>query len=309
MCTIIMEYIGGEYSVFRNALLARKTFPFFAEQVSTYLINSLFATSDISRDHIEKKDAVKKFMNPEMCDIMEKLIYTEPFGDIYNRNRVMPQNIEFVKKEFYGDDALRLEAAKLKFEYMNSAQALIHGDFHTSSFFVNNETIKVFDTEFAFFGPIGYDLGDIIAHLFFAWANADAGEHSGIEDKAATGVFKKYILDTIAGVYDLFIQKYKAGFPAHVSDPMARTPGFAEWYLDQILLTATGSAGAELARRTIGMSYVEDLVGIKDENIRARAERLMLCLSKYLLLNRAAIKIGGDYAAALDFHSLNIASM
>ncbi|WP_203232414.1 hypothetical protein [Treponema vincentii] len=32
--------------------------------------------------------------------------------------------------------------------------------------------MKIIDPEFAFYGPIGYDLGNIIAHLYCAWMYA-----------------------------------------------------------------------------------------------------------------------------------------
>ncbi|MFP3042161.1 S-methyl-5-thioribose kinase [Treponema primitia] len=290
MCAIIMEDLS-DYDVLRKALLKRKTFPHLADHISEYIVNSFFLTSDITVNHEEKKALVKQFINPPMCDIMEKLIYTEPYNDIYNRNRILPQNICFVQEEFYGDSALHLEAAKLKFEYLNSAESLIHGDLHTSSFFVRGDEIKVFDTEFAFFGPAGYDLGDIVAHLFFAWANADA--------EFASDTFKDYVLNTIADIIDMFIKKFKVRFSEYANDVMAKASGFADWYLEKILSTAAGSCGLELARRTIGMSYVEDLVGIKDESRRERAERLMLRLSKYFTLNRKKIRTGEDYISAV----------
>ena len=36
---------------------------------------------------------------------------------------------DFVKKELYEDEALRLEVSKLKFRFMTDAQALLHGVF------------------------------------------------------------------------------------------------------------------------------------------------------------------------------------
>lgn len=49
---------------------------------------------------------------------------------------------------------------------MNNAQALIHGDLHSGSIFINEKGIKVIDPEFAFYGPMGYDIGNVIGNLF-----------------------------------------------------------------------------------------------------------------------------------------------
>ena len=73
-----------------------------------------------------------------------------------------------MKKELYEDAALKLAVAKIKFEFMNNAQALIHGDLHTGSIFVKQDSTRVFDPEFAFYGPMGYDVGNVVAPIFIA---------------------------------------------------------------------------------------------------------------------------------------------
>lgn len=80
--------------------------------------------------------------------------------------------MEFVKRQLYEDKELILEVGKLKNNFMNNSQALIHGDLHSGSIFVNEESTKILDPEFAFYGPIGYDLENVIGNLFFTWANA-----------------------------------------------------------------------------------------------------------------------------------------
>jgi 5-methylthioribose kinase len=294
MCTIVMENLAG-YTLLRKALLQRRRFPKLADLLSTYMVNALIFTSDVAQDHLKKKEMVKQFISPQMCDIFEKLRNTEPFVDLYNRNCILPENIDFVRREFYEDKVLRLEAAKLKFEFMNNPQALIHTDLHTSSVFVREDSIKIFDSEFAFFGPMGVDPGNFIAHLFFAWANADA------EPEQTTSIqdFKQWLLDTVEEIIDLFAKKFKTAFISNAADVLAKTPGFCEWYLDTILVDAVGVCGLELARRTIGLSHIEDLVSIKDERRRGRAERIVLRLAKILILNRSRVVKGADYASML----------
>ena len=65
---------------------------------------------------------------------------TEPYNDCNHRNNVFPPIADFVKKELYEDEALKLAVAKIKFEFMNNAQALIHGDLHTGSIFVKQDS-------------------------------------------------------------------------------------------------------------------------------------------------------------------------
>ena len=173
MCACAMEDLS-DHRLMRYALMDHEIFPRFAEDISTFMVNTLLKTTDVAMEHKEKKAMVKSFINPELCEITEDLVLMEPYNDCNGRNLVFPPNAEFVKKELYEDDKLKLAVAKLKFEFMNNAQALIHGDLHTGSIFVKPDSTKVFDPEFAFYGPMGYDVGNVIANLIFAWDNGRA---------------------------------------------------------------------------------------------------------------------------------------
>ena len=173
MCAMIMEDMVG-HTMMRTGLIHHEIYPKFPDQISTFLVNTLLMTTDIVMDHQERKALIREFSNPELCDITENLVFGEPMLDYNGRNDIFPPVREFVEKEIYGDDALKTAVARLKFRFMNEAQSLIHGDLHTGSVFINQEHTFVFDPEFAFFGPMGYDIGNVIANLFFAWANGNA---------------------------------------------------------------------------------------------------------------------------------------
>ncbi len=62
---------------------------------------------------------------------------------------------------------------------MNNAQALLHGDLHTGSIFVNQDSTKVIDPEFAFYGPMAYDIGALIANLTMNYISTKASLEEG----------------------------------------------------------------------------------------------------------------------------------
>ena len=295
MCVCMMEDLS-DYRLMRYALMEHKTFPHFAKDITDYMVNTLLNTTDAVMEHKAKKNLVKKFINPELCEITEDLVYTEPYNDYKKRNIVTPENLDFVKKELYGDKRLHLEAAKLKFEFMNNAQALLHGDLHTGSIFVkDNEegpgaATRVFDPEFAFYGPIGYDAGNVIANLFFAWHNGSA---------AGQAAFCDWILTTAVSIIDMFKQKFFDGFTKNVTDVMAKTEGFAEYYLASIISDTAACTGLELIRRTVGMAQVKDITTISDRNRRIKAERVNILCAKDCILNRASFTCGQDFVDAL----------
>lgn len=117
----------SDYAVMRDAMLRHETFPRFADDVSTFMVNTLLLSSDIVMDHKDKKELVRKFISPDLCDITEKLVLMEPYNDLNKRNNVYGPNEDFVKRELYDDQALHLEVAKLKFRFMTDAQALLQG--------------------------------------------------------------------------------------------------------------------------------------------------------------------------------------
>ena len=295
MCAIIMEDMIG-HTMMRTGLLQHKIYPRFAEDISTFMARTLMLSTDVVLNHKEKKERVKDFINPDLCEITEDLVYTEPYNDCRKRNHVFPPNRDFIARELYADKALHLEVAKLKFQFMNNAQALIHGDLHSGSIFINQEHTFVFDPEFAFYGPMGYDTGNIIANMFFAWCNGDATIHSEAEKKEFCG----WVLQTIQEIVDKFIVKFQAVYRENVTDVMADTEGFLEYYLGEILADTAGVTGLELIRRTDGMANVKDITSISDEKKRTRAERIVITLAKDCIMHRSSFRCGQDYLDAIQ---------
>ena len=289
MSACVMEDLS-DHALMRYALMRHETFPRFADDVSTYMVNTLLKTTDVAMEHKAKKDMVKRFINPELCEITEDLVLTEPYNDCNHRNLVFAKNADFVKRELYDDEKLQLEVAKIKFDFMNNAQALIHGDLHTGSIFVKQDSTRVFDPEFAFYGPMGYDIGNVVANLIFAYDNGVA---------AGETAFCDWALQAIADTLNLFSQKFLTVFDECVTDRMAKTRGFKEWYLSTIMADTAAYAGTELIRRTVGMAQVKDVTTIADPDKRAYAERLNILCAKNYIMNRAAFQKGEDFVAAV----------
>lgn len=280
-CTVMDDL--SDHQIMRAAMLEFKEFPLFAEHITDFMVNTLLLTTDVVLEHKHKKDLVKNFINPELCEISEDLVYTEPFSDNNKRNEVFPPNLAWVEEHLYDDDILRLESAKLKFEFMNHAQSLIHGDLHTGSIFIKEDSTKVIDPEFAFYGPMGYDVGNVIANLMFAWAHADAYEQTK---------YKEWLEKTLVEVVDLFIEKFSKTWDANVTEYTAKYPGFKEYYIESVLKDTAGVTGLEGIRRIVGLAHVKDITSIEDEAKRVRAERICMTAGKRFIIERGAFNNG-----------------
>ncbi|MBR2737739.1 MAG: S-methyl-5-thioribose kinase [Lachnospiraceae bacterium] len=280
----------SDHQLMRYALMEHKIFPLFADQISTFMVKTLLGSSDIVMNHKEKKELNKTFCNPDLCDLTEDVVYTDPYNDFRGLNHVYPPNAEFLTKELYEDEELHLEVAKLKMDFMTNAQSLIHGDLHTGSIFIKEDSTKVFDPEFAFYGPMGYDIGNVIANMIFAWCN---GDFYGKKE------FCGWVESVIVDVIDLTMSKMDTYFDENVTDVMAKTPGYKEYYLGTILADTAGVTGLELNRRIIGTANVKDITTIPDEAGRVRAERICVLAAKRFIKERAQLKNGADFLAIL----------
>ena len=295
MCCLVMQDLR-DYVNMRYALIAHQTFSTFAEDISGFMAQTLLRTSDAVLNPSKKKELVGRFINPSLCDITERLVYTDPYTNAGGGNVLFEANKGFLVRELYEDEALRLEAAKLKNQFESKAQALIHGDLHTGSIFVKEGSTMVLDPEFAFFGPIGYDVGNLIANLIFGWVSARTTMAEGEEKRH----FLIWMEDTIRRSIDLFVHKALHILKTEVSDPLFMMPGYAEWYVDDILTDTAGVAGLELNRRVIGIAKVKDIVGIQDPVQRVWAERVCVLAAKGFIMGRTSgYRQGENYIRGL----------
>lgn len=285
---IIMEDLR-DYRVMREALINYEVFPSFADQISSFLYHTLFKTTDLVMSPDEKKNLSEKLINVDMCEISERLVFTEPYKNLQGLNNYRIENEEFVQRELYEDEKLIFELGKLKDRFKNYGQSMIHGDLHTGSIFINKEETKVFDPEFAFYGPMGYDIGNIIGNLILSWVSLTFVADSQEKD------FFKWMENTVGGIVDLFIDKYNLNYDQDVIEPMAKSTNFKQYYLQTILSDTAAYAGTEIIRRTVGVSKVREVEMVTDEMKRANLERILINIGKDLIINRNEMKNGQQF--------------
>lgn len=286
MCVLAMEDISA-YKNMRKELMEGHIFPHFAENIAEFLARTLLPTTDLVLDRAVKKDNVKLFLNKELCDITEDLVLTEPYDNYKNRNIVVEENKEFVKEFLYENDLLKADVAQLRDRFMNHAQALVHGDLHSGSIFINENGIKIIDPEFAFYGPMGYDIGNVIGNLFFAWTRTQFIEPQQTE-------FLAWCSHTIAATIDWTMEKLSQVYEQCVECPLYRTKTFKQQYLKEILSDSLGYAGTEIIRRVVGDSKVMEVTSIKAIEKRVPFERALLKMGIWLIRNRKVICEGTE---------------
>lgn len=268
MYLVCMQNLN-DHIIMRKGLIQGIKYPHFAEHIGLFMARTLGMTSDLVLDYRTKKLEVARFINPELCKITEDLIFTEPYRKT-ERNRFHAE-LEPQVVALQADTGLHMEVAQLKEKFMTHAQALVHGDLHTGSIMVNQTDTYVIDPEFAYYGPMGFDVGAVIGNLLLNYAAHEVRT----PDPEKRADFRKYLTDTIIQVWQVFIREFQPIWDRADVVDMPRL--YQHDYMRRVLQDSVGFGACKMMRRVIGLAGVEDIRGI--ENVKDRTTAASLALN------------------------------
>ena len=292
---VLMETLSP-HIIARKAFIAGQRLPRLAEHLGDYLARTLFFTSDFALTTPEKKALEARFCgNAILCETTEDVIFAGPYWNA-PLNRITPGN-ESIAASFRADTALKLAATEMGHTFRTRAEALIHGDLHTGSLMVTEAETKVIDPEWAFYGPMGFDIGALLGNMLLAYFS-QPGHASSDDDRKA---YADWLLETMAATWTCFAARFRALADAEVSTlPMPNlferetADEFIQLQLARMFTDAIGFAGAKMIRRIIGISHVEDFEAIADVPLRAACEFRALTAARLLLLKRRTLTKPAD---------------
>lgn len=296
MQVILMENVW-QFKNLRYELKDEHIYPKFADQISKFMSNVYLPTTDLVMDRIEKKKNVKDFINVGPCDISEKLVLTEPYYNYLGRNVFEEKLKPFVEQNLYNNLPLKVEVGKLRNNFMNNPQALLHGDLHSGSIFINDSDVRVFDSEFGFYGPIGYDIGNVIGNLVFPYVVQSAYLK---KQNKGNKKFISWLRETIADVYDLTFSKMSKKYDELVKFPFYQERGFKNEYLHSISADTLGYAGTEIIRRTVGDTKVLEINDIEDQDLKNLVMKIFVKIGSQMIMNRKVYKSGSEVVTDID---------
>jgi 5-methylthioribose kinase len=271
---IAMEDLS-DHRVWRGALNEGLRHEGVAALMGRYVGSVAFGTSIFAIDPEEQKAILAKSVNPQLCTITEDLVFTEPYfpGD---RNSVLPAN-EADAAELIADDVIVRAMGNAKWIFMTHAEALIHGDLHTGSVMVRaaagNEgpvdSAKAFDSEFAFYGPVAFDLGALWANYLIAAARATALD----EDERAD-----WCLALCDETWTEFEATFRSLWPTR-RDARVFDDAFCEDLIERWREETWLFAAAKMARRIVGLAKTSDIETLA-EPLREGAARGVLQVAR-----------------------------
>ncbi|EYR63406.1 5-methylthioribose kinase [Actinotalea ferrariae CF5-4] len=278
---IAMEDLS-DHRVWRHALNEGLVHDGAAAAMGRYVAALAFGTSLFALDREELARRLAASVNPQLCLITEDLVFTEPSVDA-GRNSVLPAN-EQDAADLAADEVFVTAMGRAKWTFMTHAEALIHGDLHTGSVMVRAgdgttdcDSVKAFDSEFAFYGPVAFDLGALWANYVIAAARAFA---LGEDDRAA------WALGLPAQTWDAFETEFRRRWPDRVDGRVWREP-FLEELLTRWREETWLFAAAKMSRRIVGAAKTKDIETLP-EDLREGAARGVLRTARQAVRSAAA---------------------
>ncbi|WP_434752011.1 S-methyl-5-thioribose kinase [Paenibacillus amylolyticus] len=283
----VMEDLS-DHVIMRKGLIDGASYPLFAQHIGEFMARTLFFTSDLGMNQQQKKEQQGRFVNPDQCKITEDLIFDEPYRIAQNNN--YEAAIEDEAETLRTDESLHLEIALLREKFLTHGQALLHADLHTGSIFVTSESTKVIDPEFAFYGPMGFDVGAVLANLLLHYVSLSGR----FQDQSARNERETELLGMVRDVWTEFETRFRALWASDLIDPMAKTQGYQDLYVQQLFRDTIGFSGAKMVRRIVGLAHVADIDTITDAADRERAQRKALAIGKALIMNNRHVNTIGE---------------
>jgi 5-methylthioribose kinase len=305
LALVAMELLEP-HIIMRKGLVAGTLYPRFVDDITTFMARTLFFTSDLACPAADKKNGIAAFAgNHALCKITEDLIFTDPYREA-EQNRWTSPWLDATAVRFRDDIEAHVAISRLKLKFMGSPEALIHGDLHTGSIMVTETETRVIDPEFAFYGPMGFDIGAVIANLLMGYF-ASAGHERSPGERCA---FEASMLQTIEAVWNEFVRKFlelwrsEAKGDAYPATLFAGEAGGArleterQAYLERLFGDTVGFAAAKIIRRILGLAHNIDFEWIEDAKLRAVCEARSLRLARAMLVDTSSFETVGAVTKA-----------
>jgi 5-methylthioribose kinase len=305
LALVAMELLEP-HIIMRKGLISGTCYPRFVEDITTFLARTLFLSSDLAVPAAQKKEGIAAFAgNHALCKITEDLIFTDPYRQA-EQNRWTSPWLDASATAIREDLDLHVAVSQLKLKFMAAPEALIHGDLHTGSIMVTESDTKVIDPEFAFYGPMGFDLGAVLGNLIMGYLASPGHERSAGERRS----FEAWMLETIENVWAEFSRKFLGlwragghgdGYPAALfpgETGAARLDAERQAYMERLFCDTVGFAAAKIIRRILGLAHNIDFEWIEDARLRAACEARALRLARAMMLDAPSFRTIGDVTKA-----------
>jgi 5-methylthioribose kinase len=300
---IVMEFLD-QHVILRSMLIAGAHVNNLGTRLGQFIARTAFRGSDLALPIVERKSDTKLFLdNHALCNITESLVFTDPYHDA-ELNHHNPA-VDGVVADLRQNIKLKAEAQALLTKFVANSETMLHGDLHTGSVMCTEDSIRVIDPEFATYGPMGFDLGMMLANFVMAYISQPA--HRSPEDLAS---YQGWILDVIKDLVAAFNVEFSTLWHAERRGVLFPHSLFEDQQHDaslplqakqrEIWEDALGFCGIEMHRRTLTLAHNADFEAIEDASFRGELEAQNLKAGAQLIIERHDIADVDAFLAAIQ---------
>ena len=260
-------------------------FPKMAGQIAEYLAKMHFYTSDYYLDTDTFRKLQVRFMNARMREVFDNMAFMNrdigtPEGPGFELD---PEYADYIRDLVF-DPRVVLERYKMRDLFMRKAEVLLHGDFHTSNVFVDQEDLKVIDMEYAFFGPAAYDLGYQESHLLSQFI---CGAFRSFDSETERMNFVSYMLASMQHLFDEYCRVFFECWDNDAKAVYQGVPGMQEYVRKQLLQNMIGfCATSNIFRCAGGHGNYPEYDDLTDKTAQRNAVILSMIMCHRMILCR-----------------------
>ena len=284
---IAMEYLEN-HKILRNKLIEGEKVEGLSEVLGLHCARIAFKGSDLYIETKTKKSDVSLFeKNIELMAITENLVFTDPYF-----NAEMNSNTEGLEKIINilrNDIKMKTCVQNMLRKFASNTETMCHGDLHSGSIMCTNVQTRVIDPEFAFYGPMGFDLGMLLANFLMAYFSQEGhrktSEQSDYQSWIST--IMKETVEHFQAEFSALWNSARNGilFPKTLFEDQGHSSSLAlESFLNSIWSDAVGFCGIEMHRRCLSLAHNADFELIEDTKLRAKLEARNLLMGRDLIL-------------------------
>ncbi len=290
---LVMEDLG-RLCLLSESILERRRFPEVGKQLGKFLGKTSFYTSEFFLGLEEKQQMQNTFADGQ----------TKPFWNhLFFQSAMLTPPLEAVNPLVRGALAelcalspVRREVERLQERYAWQRQCLIHSDLHTSNVFADERGIKVFDAEYATYGPVAFDLGRLLSSLILSYAALYVKDEVPEAEKKE---YQEYLLDLIEEIYQEFGDSFQTAWEGHFGESNPFQSPYNRFYRQERLADTLGFIACASVGRLCDAGLPFDFKELTDPQVQAAGQRLVLRLAKELLLYGKKMKEISELTACL----------
>ena len=290
---IIMEYLSP-HVILRRKLILGERVEGLSQTIGQFCARTAFRGSELCMQSEQKKADVALFAgNVAIPAITEALVFTDPYFNAEMNHHT--EGLDPIVEQLRANVLLKQRVQRMLSRFASNTETMLHGDLHSGSIMSTENESRVIDPEFVQYGPMGFDIGMLIANYLMAYFSQPA--HRTVEDCLR---YQDWILGVIEQTAQSFNEEFTQLWQTERTGMLYPTALFEDQghsssdacisVLDHLWRDAYSICGIEMHRRTLSLAHNADFEDIEDTAVRAPLEARNILMGVELIMNANSLE-------------------